>query len=81
MATARLSFLVFIAILTESAGVLPPYLPALNLNNQPVQRDILIEQDFSTGLGYDEIFFFFGLATQYNVKHPPAEANITCSWS
>ena len=61
MATARLSFLVFIAILTESAGVLPPYLPALSLNNQPVERDILIEQYFSTGLGYDEILLFLGL--------------------
>ena len=33
----RLSFLVFIATLTESAGVLSPYLPPLNLNNQLVE--------------------------------------------
>ena len=61
MAAARLSLLVFIAILTERAGVLPPYLPALNLDNQPVERDILIEQYFSTRLGYDEILLFLGL--------------------
>ena len=61
MAAARLSFLLFIAILSESAGVLPPYLPALNLDDQPVERDTLIEQYFSTGLSYDEILLFLGL--------------------
>ena len=61
MAAARLSFLLFIAILSESAGVLPPYLPALNLDDQPVERDTLIEQYFSTGLSYDEILLFLAL--------------------
>lgn len=54
-----LPLLVFIAVITECGGVLPPYFPALNNDN--IERDELIERYFSIGLGYDEILLFLGL--------------------
>ena len=63
MAATRLSrfgiVLVFMAVITECVGVLPPYFPALSDGN--VERDELIERYFSIGLGYDEILLFLAL--------------------